>query len=413
MAGRFSAAPALTVFVPVVTLLLSAVPAPGAATGAAPERATTSARLRAIGLEAGYNLDHEDALAAFRAAIAADPQDPAPHRLIAATLWIELLFRQGAVTIEDYLGQARTSVKRTPPPADLDRAFRDHLARALALAEERVRRSPADADARFQAGAAHSFLASYAGTVEGRSLGALRSARRAYNEHERALQLDPRRKDAGFVVGTYRYGVSTLPLHWRVLAGIAGFGGGRERGLRLVEDAAAYPSDVQTNAQFLLVLIYNREQRYDDALTVIAGLQRRYPRNRLLWLEAASTNQRAGRFADALAALDAGAARFASDGRRRAFGEEARWRFARGAALVGLNRADAAAPELRAVLGGEAHDWLRGRAHNELGKAADLAGRRDAARGEYRQALRIARAAQDEAAADEARALLASAYRIR
>ena len=40
------------------------------------------------GLAAGYNLDHAEALAAFRAAMDADPDDPAPHRLLAATLWI-------------------------------------------------------------------------------------------------------------------------------------------------------------------------------------------------------------------------------------------------------------------------------------------------------------------------------------
>ena len=34
----------------------------------------------------------------------------------------------------------------------------------------------------------------------------------------------------------------------------------------------------------MLVLLYNREGRYDDALRTIDELQRRFPRNRLLWL---------------------------------------------------------------------------------------------------------------------------------
>ena len=85
------------------------------------------------------------------------------------------------------------------------------------------------------------------------------------------------------------------------MARLAGFGGGRERGLRMVEEAASYPSDVQTNARFTLIVIYNREKRFDDALRVIAELQRQYPRNRLLWLEAGSTALRAGRPAAARA----------------------------------------------------------------------------------------------------------------
>jgi hypothetical protein len=406
----------LHVRVGLVAVLLAGVaawPAGGSGSSARSGGSIESARLRARGLEAGYNLDHAEALDAFRAAIAADPQDPAAHRLIAATLWITLLFQQGAVTIDDYLGQARATVKRKPPSPDLDRAFRHHIGRALALAEERVRRNPADADARFQVGAAHSFLASYAGTVEGRSFGALGSARRAYSEHERVLGLDASRKDAAFVVGTYRYGVSTLPVHWRLLAGIAGFRGGRDRGLRMVEESAAYASDVQTNALFMLVLIYNREARYDAALRVVGELQRRYPRNRLLWLEAGSTNVRAGRPSEALQALAAGFGKLTSDQRPRAFGEEARWLYARGAALVLSKQAGPAEPALRAAINGEAQEWLRGRAHIELGKVADLNGDRAAAIEEYRRALRIGRAEEDDASADEAERLLESALRRR
>ena len=50
----------------------------------------------------------------------------------------------------------------------------------------------------------------------------------------------------------------------RLLARLMGFGGDRARGLHLVEEAARYPSSVQSNALFTLVLLYNREARYDD-----------------------------------------------------------------------------------------------------------------------------------------------------
>ena len=155
--------------------------------------------------------------------------------------------------------------------------------------DARVRERPNDADAHYQIGAAYGFLASYTATVEGRVFESLKSARRAYREHERALALAPARKDAGLVVGMYRYAVSELSLPLRLAAMLAGMGSGRERGLRMVEEAAGYPSEVQPNALFTLVLLYNREKRYDDAMRVIRELQRRFPRNRLLWLEAGST----------------------------------------------------------------------------------------------------------------------------
>jgi tetratricopeptide (TPR) repeat protein len=373
--------------------------------------AAESEALRAKGLELGYNLDYEAALTAFRAAIAADPAEPASHRLVAATMWIQLLFQQGAVTADDYLGQARSDLGRTLPSPDVAAVFQAHIDRAIELCERRLRINPADADAHFQLGAAHGYLTSYKATVEGRVLGGFRAARRAYTEQERVLELDPGRKDAGLIVGMYRYGVSTLSAPLRLLAGIAGFGGGRERGLRLIEAAAAYASDVQTNAMFTLIVIYNREARYDDALRVIGELQRRYPRNRLLWLEAASTALRASRPADARSAIEDGLARFSQDRRPRAFGEAARWHYYHGAALVGLRQVDRADAELRAVLRGDAPEWLRGRAHKELGKIADLAGDRARAMTEYRLASSLCRAHHDSACSDETTAFMKRQYR--
>ena len=394
-----------------LTLLVGTSVLSGVAAQPSPDARGESKRLRMAGLAAGYNLDYPDALEAFRAAMDADPDDPAPHRLFAATLWIRALFAQGAVTADDYLGQVRSSAGRTPPPADVDKAFREHLRRALTLAERAVERDPQDADAHFQLGAAHSFLASYIATVEGRGLAGFGAARRAYDEHERVIALDPRRKDAGMVVGMYRYGVSTLSWPWRLVAGLAGFGGGKDRGLRMLEDAAAFDSDVQTNALFTLIVIYNREQRYDDALRTIARLRGMYPRNRLLWLERGSTALRAGRGADARVTLEEGLAVLERDSRPRAFGEEARWRCAYAASLVLLGRTDAAGRELRQSLSLEGPAWLRGRVHKELGKVEDLRGNRAVAMEHYREAVRVGKAEHDAASSDEAATLLKTAYR--
>jgi len=347
---------------------------------------------------------------AFRAAIDADPTDSNAYRLAAATVWISTLFKQGAVTADDYLGQARSEVSRQPVAAETSAAFATYINRALALAEQRVRDRPNEAEAHFQLGAAYGYLTTYKATVEGRVASGFRTARRAYNENERALALDPGRRDAGLTIGIYRYAVSTLSLPLRLLAGIAGFGGGRDHGLRLIEDAATYPSDTQTNARFTLIVIYNREQRYDDALKVIRDLQNAYPRNRLLWLEAASTALRAKRFEDARAAVAEGMDRLSRDSRPRAYGEAARWRYCLGAALVGLRRTEDAERELRIVLQADAPEWLKGRAHKELGKLADLSADRQRAIAEYRTASRICREQHDSTCGEEASALIGRAY---
>ena len=102
----------------------------------------------------------------------------------------------------------------------------------------------------------------------------------------------PNRKEAGLVVGTYRYLVSTLSLPMRLMAYVAGFGGGKEHGLQMIEETAAAAGENRTDAEFALVLLYNREKRYDDAMRVLGNLRRRYPRNRLVLLEAGATATR-------------------------------------------------------------------------------------------------------------------------
>ena len=174
------------------------------------------------------------------------------------------------------------------------------------------------------------------------------------------MKLDARRKDAGLVVGTYRYIVSTLPLPLRWMAYVAGFGGDREYGVRLVEDAARYPSDAQTDAKVALLLLYNREGRFKDALAVTDDLIARYPRNRIVVLEAGATAIRARLFAQADRVLSAGLTRFATDPRPKAFGEEATWYYKRGLARIPLGNVAGAQADLQRAQSLPARTWVKG-----------------------------------------------------
>lgn len=379
----------------------------GAGTGA---HANAGAVLRANALQLGYNLDYDKALASYQDAIALDPDDVDAHRLAAATIWMQLLFGQGAITVEDYLGQARAKIDRRAPDPALTAAFHHHLDRASALAEQRLRDRPDSADSQFQVGAAAALRASYISTVEGRILDSVGAARRAYKAHRRSLALNPARKDAGLTVGLYQYGVASLSSPLRLMARFAGFAGDRDGGLRLVESAAQFPSYTRTNARFVLALVYNRENRHLEALRVLQQLREEFPRNRLIGLEVGSTALRAGRAAEAVDALNEGIASLETDPRPRAYGEEARWRYQRGAAFVALRDAAAAAPDLLAALDAEAPVWIRGRTHLELGKVADLTGDRSAARARYRIAETECRAGHDATCVDAAAQFMKSPY---
>jgi len=366
-----------------------------------------SVALRAKAAAQIYSLDREDAIVTFREAIAADPQDAAAYRGLATALWLSITFRRGNMTVDDYLGRvSKPSVPQAPPPPETVAAFRETLDKAIAIGRARVQANPKDADAHYQLGAAVGLRASYTATVEGSAMGAFRAAREAYNEHEQVLSLDPRRKDAGLIVGTYRYIVSALSLPVRWMAYMVGFGGDKMKGLRMIEEAAAYGGDNQEDARFALILLYNREQRYDDALRVIGDLRAKYARNRLMWLEAASTSLRAGRAADAERFVSEGLARFADDKRPRMFGEEALWYYKRGAARVALRRTADAEADLKRAIAVDSRVWVKGRSHLELGKIAILAGNRALANEELRTAVKLCEQDNDPAFAEEARRLL-------
>jgi tetratricopeptide (TPR) repeat protein len=363
-----------------------------------------SAALRARAFAHAYNLDYDLATRDMEAAVRADARDAAAQRGLAVIPWLMISFHRGAVTVDDYLGGvSRQNVAMRGPPADLAARFQKHSAAALALAEQAVNARPRDPEAHYQLGAIVGLQASYVATVEGRVLGAFRAARRAYDAHEQVLELDPARKDAGLVVGLYRYIVSELSLPIRMMAYVAGFGGDKQRGIRMIEEAAAYPGENGPDARFALVLIYNRERRYADALRVLERLRQEFPRNRILWLEAAATALRAGRPADAERPLEDGLSKMRADGRPKMFGEEALWLLKRGTARLELDRRAEAEQDLRRCVELESRRWVAGRANAALGKLADLRGDRAAARRAFTRAVELARQDNDpigEAAAE-------------
>jgi tetratricopeptide (TPR) repeat protein len=390
----------MTVTRPVVAALL----ATAMAAAASPARAQSSRELRERASDLVYNLDHDAAIALLRQAAAANPNDSATHRALASALWLDILFQRGAVTVDHYLGSfTKAAVDLRNPPHELDAEFKREVARAIELAEQRVAASPRDPQAQFDLGTAVGLQASYIASVEGRLMAGFRAARRSYDAQEQVLELDPRRREAGLIVGTYRYLVSTLSLPMRLVAYVAGFGGGKEKGLRLVEETADAGGENRTDAEFALVLLYNREKRYADAMRVLEHLRHTYPRNRLVLLEEGATATRAERPAEAETLLTDGLAMLARDTRPRIPGEEALWHYKRAAARVMLRKRDGALEDLRLALAPSAAPWVQGRAHLEMARLAVQQGDRAAAQREAEAASAICTQGNDPICVAEAK----------
>lgn len=353
------------------------------------QEADIDARLRTA-YETAYNLDHDEAARQLHELAKLEPELPTTYRALASITWLRLLFSRGTVLVDEYLGRiSKRDVQLGAPPPDVAGAFAQYLSSAIANAEARVARHPRDARALYELGSALGLQASYAATVEGRMGRAFGSARRAYQAAERAAALAPSAPEPLLILGTYRYVVAGLNLPARLVAYLAGMDGDRTRGLQFVEQAAtSVRSEVQTEARFALILLYNREKRWDDALRVLEALRTAYPRNRLLWLETGATSLRAGRAADADRWLTEGLAMAAKDERRRMFGENALWRLKRAQARRQLGRLSDARDDLLVGLAAEqARDWVRGRSHLEFAEVSLALGDREQARWQAEKAV--------------------------
>ena len=356
--------------------------------------------------DAVYSLDYPEALALARQSVALAPSDPGTHRAVAGIVWLHLLFIRGAVVTDHYLsGGLSKQLSIAKPPPDLDAEFKRELEQAINLATAQIENNPRNVEARFNLGAAYGLQASYVASVEGSVLTGFRLAKRAFDTQEWVLEHAPARVEAGLIVGTYRYIVSVLSLPARVLAYVVGFGGGKERGIALIEAATRSP-ETHVDGRVALLLIYAREGRHADALRVAGELEREYPRNRLFTLEAGSAAIRAGRAAEAEATISRGFAAFERDTRPRFPGERAFWLYKRSVARLALNRQADARADLDLALQSGPVDWVRGRIHLQLGKLADLASRRMDALAEYRAAKGECAAHNDPACVNEAERLL-------
>ena len=238
-------------------------------------------------------------------------------------------------------------------------------------------------------------------------MGAFKAAREAYDEHEKVLKLDAARKDAGLIVGTYRYIVASLAMPLRWAAYMVGFGGGREQGLRLVEGAASLRGRQPGRSPVHARRLYNREKQLRRG----AGAAGDSPR-----AVSAESPDLARKRIDQPARRQERRRRTVS--RRwhcvcsqttRAVACSAKtrlWYLKRGTARAGLGRMAQARIDLEKAVSTEGRSWAHGRAHLELGKLDLKDGNQASANEHLRTAVRLCESDNDETTAAESRRLI-------
>ena len=140
-----------------------------------------------------YNLDYDRAVQEFDQILQRHPDDPfAVNHLLTAVLFREL-YRMGALNTGEYANDTFIRAAHRPADPKVKEQIKDLVQRALSLEEKRLGENPKDVEALYARGVTRAQFATYTAMVEHAWFSALRNAVGARRDHERVLELAPRR----------------------------------------------------------------------------------------------------------------------------------------------------------------------------------------------------------------------------
>jgi tetratricopeptide (TPR) repeat protein len=252
-----------------------------------------------------YNLEFDQAIAVFEKGIAQNPGLPDLHNHLAQTLIFREMLRNGA--LESELVSGSNSFLRRPklnPAPETEKRILEEIAKAMALADARLKQNPRDTAAMYASGIAYGLRSNYFWVVKKAWHDSLRDATAARKLHNRISELEPNNVDARLVQGLHDYIVGSLPLGYKMLGFLIGMHGDKEKGIRTVQDVAKNGKLNRVDAEIFLCALYRRENQSKLAVPLVQGLIRRYPRNYLLRMELGQMYSQSGDSVRALQALE-------------------------------------------------------------------------------------------------------------
>ena len=335
-----------------------------------------------------YSLEYDEAIHDFQSAWEARSDEPkAINHLLEAELF-QQLYRYNALDTRLYTKQRFLTSKHVPIDAAKKKQLLDLMQRAISASDKRLRKDPNDIEALYCRGVAEGLRSTYLAVVEHAFWSALRNALAARKDHEEVLRRQKDFVDAKTVVGAHEYVIGSLNTPTRLMAGIIGLHGDKNKGLRLLSEAARGGGESSTDAKVTLALFLRREERYQQAIDVVNGLTEEYPHNFLFALEQGNLLRDAGRGPESIASYRT-LLNDCSEGRYpNAHLEMAE--FALAEALRGQNQLSEALKAYQSAAGTSDYDaGLHQRALLGAAEVSDLLARRDQALKEYREAIAL------------------------
>jgi tetratricopeptide (TPR) repeat protein len=355
-----------------------------------------------------YNLDYDGALTRFEAIQKANPQSAIATGYILQTIIFRELYRQDLLDTTYYAHDSfLTSKRNVPVPPDIRARIESLTNSAIALCDQQIKANPNNANAYFARGYARGMHAAFITLAEHSYYAAARQGLASRGDSEQALKIDPGYADAKMAIGLQQFAVASLPRVLRIMIGITGVTGNKEKGLQLLRESAAHGIVTPIESRTALSLFLRHDARYPEAIVVQKGLADQYPHDFLFRIEVANLTKDSGNGPGAIAIYQA----VLADAKQPGYFVEphlhmAYWGLAdteRGQNQI----AEAAQNYLLAAAQPTCSEWLRRRAQLNAGQMFDLLDKRDEAIKQYQLA---SAGGGDQSQADAAHRYLKTPY---
>ncbi len=364
-------------------------------------------------IDAIYRLDYEKARAMCSRLHATSPEDPLPDVFRARTVWQQEISRHQALGLarfgaKDFFAENQAKKYNLEPDKAVEAEFLELSQRAIEKAKSQVRADSRNLRAWFLLGLAYQNLATFNASFRGGWREAFLAGENTRRAHKRVFLRYPDFADCLLSQAVYDYVAGSVNWFYKMWGFVLGIRGDQQRGLSNMERAANESVFSRPDARTMLVLIYTRENRYEDALRVLGDLSKEYPENCLIPMDAAVLTLQLGRTDEAIATYAGLVERVRKQPVQTAcpqpsrilnrLGIAYRWKGDLTAALTTFDRAVSVTGDVSG----------RTRAQLERGKTLDLMGRRAEAVQQYE----LVRAQPDtEGSAEEVELYLKKPYR--
>lgn len=227
----------------------------------------------AEGIDAFYKTDWEKAERIFLELKREEPDNPMPHFFSSMMpFWEYFFIEQTSKNAKEFLVKSEKAIK---------------------LSEKKLQNSPSDTTMVLMLSGLYGYR-SLVAAGESNYRVALQSGLTGFNYTRKLLSINSDRADARIGRGMFYYMVGSIPSGMRWASNMVGFRGDIEQGFEELKLAAESDSYISNDARLMLMYLYDKEERYEEALVYAGQLTEAFPENVIFKFKKAQVYQNTG-----------------------------------------------------------------------------------------------------------------------